>query len=222
MTDETISYIIDLINNDVSHERCIFLRPLSDKVLVGIVWVSKSNGELYKNDGVDMFFIKNEEKQVVSAVLDMGEQDLHVFVKPECRGNGHLAIALKETILPYLFSMGRERQNITFQSNKARRHAALVGFQLTSDSSAVIYPKDLPQIPTISPGTTSPSEIQKERIKQRIRMASDLLKIARDDLQTSFGENDEWEELDTMSRDVANSAWSVHDLWQDYEERLRK
>jgi hypothetical protein len=103
MTDETISYIIDLINNDISHERCIFLRPLTENVLVGIVWVSKSNGELYKTNGVDMFFIQNDEKQVISAILDMGEQDLHVFVKPKFRGNGHLAIALKETILPYLF-----------------------------------------------------------------------------------------------------------------------
>lgn len=222
MTDETISYVIDLINNDKSHERCIFLRPLSDKILVGIVWVSKRNGELYNDNGIDMFFIKNEEKQVVAAVLDMGIQDIHVFVKPKYRGNGHLVIALKETILPYLFSMGRKGQNITFKNNKARRHAELVGFQLTSDSSAVIYPKDLLQISNIFPETISPSESQKERIKQRIRMASDLLKIARDDLQTSFGENDEWEDLDILSRDVANAAWTIHDLWQDHEEGLRK
>ncbi len=65
-----------------------------------------------------MFFIKNEEKQVVSAVLYMGEQDLHVFVKAECRGNGYLATALKKAILPYLFYMGRERQNITFQETR--------------------------------------------------------------------------------------------------------
>jgi hypothetical protein len=104
MTDETISYIIDLINKGEPQD-LIFLRPLTSIVLFGIVWVNNSDEEVCKDSGYNMFFIKNENQTIVAGVLDMGEQDLHVFVKPEHRGNGYLVNALKDDILPYLFSM---------------------------------------------------------------------------------------------------------------------
>jgi len=221
MTNETIEYIIDLINKGEASE-LIFLRPLSPNVLMGLVWVNGVKGDVYKDGGVNMFFIQNKERIIVAAVTDMGEQDLHVFVHPVHRGNGHLVNALKEVILPYLFSEGRKEQQITFETEQARHHAELVGFSIRSEASAVITPEDIPSLLALSPGTIPPSENQKERIKQRIRMAADLLRMARDDVQTSFGENEVWENLDYVVSDVANEAWSVHDLWQDYEEALKK
>ena len=169
-----------------------------------------------------MFFIKDEKQIIVAAVLDMGEQDLHVFVKPESRGNGYLVNALKEDILPYLFSKGRQKQNITFNTENARKHAEFVGFKLQSENSAVIYPNDIKNKSEIFLNTTKPSTNQRDRIKQRIRIASDYLKMARDDLQTSFGENDQWESLDSLVHEVTNEVWNVHDLWQDYEEGIYK
>jgi len=132
MTDKTIAFIIDLINKGEAHE-LVFLRPLSTTVLISKTWISSENVAVCKNDAYDMFFVKNEKNLVVAAVLDMGRQDLHVYVKPEYRRNGFLVNALKEVILPYLFSTGRQEQHITFENPQAKHHAELVGFHFLSD-----------------------------------------------------------------------------------------
>jgi len=100
---------------------------------------------------------------------------------------------------------------------------SLLGFIFCqTESSAVIYQGDIVEIPELHPDTIHPTEKQKERIIQRISSASDLLKMARDDIQTAFGENDIWEELDNLAGDLGREAWNVHDLWQDHEEALKQ
>jgi hypothetical protein len=93
---------------------------------------------------------------------------------------------------------------------------------LQSENSAVICPNSIQKESEISLNKNQPSKDQRERIKQRIRIASDFLKMARDDLQTSFGENDQWESLDLLAHEVTNEVWNVHDFWQDYEEGIYK
>ena len=124
-------------------------------------------------------------------------------------------MALRSVVLPYLFAQGREEQNITFQTEQAMRHAEKVGFSITSDDSAVIRPEDIPSMPAPSLGTIAPSDSQIKRIKKRITMAADLLRMARDDFESAFGEDDTWEGLDYLARDVANEEWRVRDLWED-------
>lgn len=60
------------------------------------------------------FFIKNELNQYVGAVFDM-YSDLHWYIVPQSRKQGHLTKALKESILPYLFNEERDRQRITIE-----------------------------------------------------------------------------------------------------------
>lgn len=214
MTDKTIRFIIDLINGNLASE-IIFLRPLSNFVLFGRVWVSNDQGHMCTDRGYSMFFILNRRKVIVGAVVDMGRQDLHVFVHPNHRKRGYLVNALRSVILPYLFAQGREEQRITFQTEQARRHAEMVGFRITSDDSAVIAPEDIPSMTIPSLGTIAPSDLQIKRIKKRIRMAADFLRMARDDFESAFGEDDIWEGLDYLASDVANEEWKVRDLWED-------
>ncbi|MFH1218155.1 MAG: hypothetical protein V1706_16805 [Pseudomonadota bacterium] len=211
---------LNSMSNGESSE-LVFLRPLSSNVLLGRVWIESDSDDVYKYNGVRMFFIKDSGK-IVAAVYDMEpqQQDLHVFVQPENQGKGYLVIALTKVILPYLFSTGRNEQRITFQNETARHHAALVGFRFLPDSSAVITPADFPSMPDLSPGTFPAEEIQIKRIKKRIRMAADLLRMARDDFQTAFGENDDkeiWKDLDYYSDEIGNIEGHVSDLWRHHK-----
>lgn len=104
MTNETIAYIIYLINSGKASD-VVFLRPLSSMVFLGRVWVNNDKGDLCKDRGYKIFFIRNKAGTVVGAVVDMGSQDLHVYIEPEHRKKGHLSKALTSVILPYLFGL---------------------------------------------------------------------------------------------------------------------
>ena len=86
----------------------------------------------------------------------------------------------------------------------------------------MITPEDIPSMPVVVPITTHPTENQKERIKQRLRMASDFIRIARDDFETAFGDGLFWKDLDYFAREVDNEAFNVHDLWKDHKEAQQK
>ena len=138
------------------------------------------------------------------------------------RTHCYLVKALRAVILPYLFATGREEQGIIFKTEQAKHHATLVGFRVLSGESAVITPEDIPSMPVVVPITTHPTENQKERIKQRLRMASDFIRIARDDFETAFGDGLFWKDLDYFAREVDNEAFNVHDLWKDHKEAQQK
>jgi hypothetical protein len=216
MTNETIAYIINLINEGKAFD-VVFLRPLTAKVFLGRVWIKNDKGDVYTDNGQTMYFIYNKINTVVAAVVDMGPQDLHVYVQPKYRKKGHLVKALTSVILPHLFATDRKEQRITFESEAASRHAQGVGFRLSSDATAVIAPADIASRSIPQLGTASASKSQIERIKQRIGMAAGLLRMARDDFETAYGDNDVWDGLDYFAREVANEAWTVHDFWQDLE-----
>jgi hypothetical protein len=213
MTDEALSYIIDILNKDRTPD-LIFLRPLAQNIFIGKVWVNNATGEVAKGGGYTIFFVQNRAKTFVAAVIDMGRQDLHVFVKPRHRKKGHLVKALRSVILPYLFATGRDEQRITFKTQEATHHAAVVGFRLLSDTTAVIAPADIPELPAPSPGTIPPCERQIERIKQRLETAADLLRMARDEVEATLGE-DEAENLNYYAERVAEEERTISDLWQD-------
>lgn len=64
-----------------------------------------------------IFFIRNDSKEYVGAVLDM-HINLHWYIAEKHRGNKYLATALRETILPYIFTKsGRGEQEITIEGD---------------------------------------------------------------------------------------------------------
>ncbi|MCX5827667.1 MAG: hypothetical protein NTV58_06665 [Deltaproteobacteria bacterium] len=211
MTDETLEKIIDSLNIPEAPD-LIFLRPLTNKVFVGRVWLKLPSGGTFDENSYTMFFVRNQRKTVVAAVLDMGKQDLHIFVKPKHRGRGYLADALRSVILPFLFASGRKEQQITFRTEQAKHHAQIVGFRLLTDAAAVITPDDLPAISAPTPKLVPSSDGQVKRIKQRIWEAAAFLRIARDDIQTAFGD-DEASKLNSVAASAEQHASHIHDLW---------
>lgn len=115
MTDQEIHKYIDLLNDGNSKES-IFLRPLGEHVDLARVW-----SELPKpDDDVNVsffsyrfFFVRNESNEYVGGILDM-KQDLHWYVVPKHRKQGHLTMALQQVVIPYLFD-DRDSQKITIQ-----------------------------------------------------------------------------------------------------------
>lgn len=216
MTDETIEKIIDALNRGEAPD-LIFLRPLTDKVFIGRVWLTRPSGSVCNEESYAMFFIRNRRKTFVAAILDMGKQDLHVFVKPKHRGKGYLAVELRNVVLPFLFATGRKEQNITFRTEGARHHAEkVVGFHCQTENTGVITPEDLPISNIPVPKKIAPSDKQVKRIQQRIREAAALLRVARDDIQTAFGD-DETATINAVASDAEDVAFRIHDLWYDQQ-----
>ena len=213
MTDETIEKLIDSLNHSEAPD-LIFLRPLTDKVFIGRVWTKRPDGSVCNEDSYTMFFIRNQRKTFVAAILDMGKKDLHVFVKLKHREKGYLADALRNVVLPFLFASDRKEQQITFRTEQAKHHAQIVGFKFLTDSAGVITPDDLPMLSASSPKVVPLSGKQVERIKQRIREAAALLRIVRDEVQTAFGD-DEASKLHSAAADAEDLAFDIGDLWDD-------
>ena len=114
MTEKEIRKYIDRLNNGKSKES-IFIRPLSDTVVISKVWSEqpKPTDSIIGNfSSYRFFFIKDNFGKYVGAILDM-YSDLHWYISPKHRKKGHLTKALIETVLPYIFYDEREKQRIT-------------------------------------------------------------------------------------------------------------
>ena len=215
MTEETIEKIIDSLNKPEPYD-FLFLRSITDKVSFGRVWLNYPEGKSCNENSYSMFFIKDLQNYI-GAVLDMGEQDIHVFVKPQHRRKGHLVNALSLVILPFLFSTGRKEQRITFKTEDAKKYAQKVGFKILSNDSGIMLPADLPPAnDPLSLIPARPTKIQIERIKQRIRKAAAILRIARDEVESLFGDGDAYD-IEALASEVAGLAFVIHDIWQDQE-----
>ncbi|MBK6266848.1 hypothetical protein JKA74_17525 [Marivirga sp. S37H4] len=114
MSDEMIQKYIALFNAKQTKEILSsielskyveFLHFTPDKIGRGNI-LNKYN-KSYK-----MYFIRNQTGQCIGAVLDMCE-DLHWYILSKYRKKGHLTRAMKEDILPHLFTKNRNNQSIT-------------------------------------------------------------------------------------------------------------
>ena len=106
MTNKALQKLIDDLNNKGKRTKSvIYLRPLSPNVDFAKVWINKPKitDNITSSDGFKKFyFIKNETKTYVAVVLDM-YSDLHWYVVPEHRKNGHLTNSMKDVVLFHLF-----------------------------------------------------------------------------------------------------------------------
>jgi hypothetical protein len=143
MNEKEIRKYINRLNNGKASET-IFTRQISNSVDVAKVWSvqPKINDSIINNfSSFRFFFIKNEFKEYVGAVLDM-YQDLHWYIVPKHRKKGYLTSALRESILPYLFCENREKQKISINKNaigisnylNSKSVALKLGFKSTNKS----------------------------------------------------------------------------------------
>lgn len=135
MSHDQLQKYIDQLNGGLN-EATIYKRQISDRVDVAKVYPEKmkrdSNVSPYT-----IFFIRNESKEYVGAILDMCI-DLHWYIAEKHRGNQHLTTALREAILPYIFTKFRRgEQEITIKGDfyeQSRSVAIGLGFKQEGES----------------------------------------------------------------------------------------
>lgn len=145
MSEESIISIINKLNRYPNYKNCI-KHALSKNVEFAHVWI---NSVFYTNNPQTFFLIKNEI-EYVGAVLDM-KTDLHWVIVPKYRKKGYLTTALKDAIIPYLFSIV-EREELKISINEleigkknyeASMSTALkVGFKKVDNSTFILKEND--------------------------------------------------------------------------------
>lgn len=118
MSEREISKYINRLNKG-NIEESIFIRPISNSVVVAKVWAEQpkiTDRISWNIDSFRFFFIKNELNVYIGAILEM-ENDLHWYISPKYRKKGYLTTALKESIIPYLFKDDIESLKITIEKN---------------------------------------------------------------------------------------------------------
>lgn len=104
MKESQIQSFLNKLNNN-KYSKTIFKHQIGVNVDYAKVWESITSTQ---QKPYSFFFIKSNNRYI-GAVLDM-YNDLHWYMSPNYRGKGHLTIALKEVILPYIFD-GLERDS---------------------------------------------------------------------------------------------------------------
>lgn len=220
MTESEIQKYIDLLNSN-QYEDQIFKRPIGDYVEVANVWSEQPKitdniiGNFYS---YRFFFIRNQSGKYIGAVLDM-QQDLHWFITPEYRGQGHLSLALKGSILPYLFE-DRDFQRITIVKSligevnyKASKKVALsLGFSALDESDELFELKieDFDwSFESLNDHNPPLNNQRIDELKKRIFYAYKLTYQISDELNMSFGHDNRLKEI---ADELRKYTWKIDDL----------
>lgn len=191
MKDQDIENLIDSLNNTTINEK-VFISPLSKTVDLAKVWRKEPEDERSSYSSLWFYFIKNDNGEYVAAVYDMGQEDLHVFVKETHRKKGHLSRAIHTVIMPHLYQSGRDKQFITFSDSEIGEYVVRNwSFEIVSEGCAY---KDLScyvnsEKIVVELRKTTTEEV--EMIKKRINIARLHLKMASEHMESICGEGND-------------------------------
>jgi hypothetical protein len=169
------------------------------------------------------FFVKNETKRYVAAVLDM-YHDLHWYVVPEYRKNGYLTTALRESILPYLFYDEREVQRITIEKDSigeknylnSKKVALKLGFKAINNSESEFELKQSDfnwEYENLDEINSALSAERFETLRKRAFYAYKTLYKISDELLMTI---DDDKELKEIANEVKKYTWKIEDLeWEN-------
>lgn len=221
MREREIRKYIDRLNKGMAKES-IFTRQINKNVEVAKVWSEqpKMTDNIVGNFGsYRFFFIKNEFNEYIGAVLDM-YHDLHWYIIPKSRKKGYLTIALKESILPYLFYEERESQRITIDGGSigeknylnSKSVAIKLGFKPINEIETEFeLNKDDFNWDNVNLDETN-SQINTERFDKLKKRAFFLFKALykiSDELLMAF---DDDRGLKEVANEVRKYTWKIEDL----------
>lgn len=225
MTEKEIRKYIDRLNNGKGQES-IFTRPISKTVDISKVWFEqpkKTDSIIGNFSSYRFFFIKNTFGKYVGAIFDM-YSDLHWYIIPKYRKNGHLTKALKESVLPYLFEEEREKQRITIQEGIGKENylnsknvALKIGFKPINESETefeLIESEFNWENEKLIEHTKSIGSERIEILRKRVDYASKILLKVSDELQISYNDD---KDLSEISSSVKSYTWKIEDLMWKYE-----
>lgn len=217
MTNETVRGFITAFNAR-DFPSFVALRTLTEAVVLGYVWPERPTGRA--NESSDKVYFILSGSQCVGVVYEMGfkhsgnpfeENNLHWYVLEEHRGKGHLHAALRDCILPHIFSDGRESQRVTADSKKNADYIARQGFSAVGDMEFIIR-KDQIDLTRAPSGVNSPLSCEdKGELKARLREAKALVTSVHERLTCAYGYDDFW--LDELAERIENDyAYRLPDL----------
>ena len=199
MKDDEIEAIIDSVNSGSSVDR-VFSYRLMDNVSFARVWSDLPRGKPINVDGYNFYLLHAETGECIGAVLDM-VTDLHAFIKEPFRRNGITSTALRNIILPHIFSRGRTDQDVTFRSGEARGLVLKLGFEITEENRARITANAVRKVDFPSIEYTGIDEERIAFLRKRLDIAVSLIRMVRDELGIRLG--------DYLSERLSNIAWEV-------------
>lgn len=228
MTSESLQSLLEKLNKNDTSSSLIYRRPISSNIDFAKIWLDKPKltDSVTSSDGPDIFYlIKNNENKFVAIVFDM-IRDLHWFVHPDFRGNGHLTKAMKHTILPHLF-LSRNEQRITIKefeigtdNFKASEKVALnLGFVLGEDGEYLLsYDNRINENYNFGENTPlSPDRI--DELKKHINFLGRSLWAIQTEIEMKFGETDYPEELMDLVHQVRSHTWKIEDFYWNIENK---
>lgn len=225
MTNKYLKSLIDRLNANKT-QGLFHLRTLTDRVEFAKVWVDKPKptDNISPPDGpYSFYFIKNDNGFFVSVVLDMWN-DLHWFVLPKFRRNGHLTKAMREVILFHIFQ-DRQEQRITIKESqigsknfKASENVAKnLGFIKNGKDidSEYILTKDKYQTENQIDGqNTEISEGRIKELKKQINFLARSLWVIQTEIMMKLGDTDYADELKELVGEVKKHTWKIEDAWR--------
>lgn len=227
MTEKEIRKYIDRLNNGKGQES-IFTRPISETVEVSKVWSEQpkiTDSIVGDFASYKFFFIKNPLGVYVGAILDM-YSDLHWYIVPKQRKNGHLTKALKESVLPHIFYDEREVQRITIQEGigienytNSKNVAVKIGFKPTNEDETEfkLNKSDFNwEDENLIEQVKSIGNERIELLRKRVNYASKILLKVSDELQIAY---DDDKELSEISSKVKSHTLKIEDLMWEYEKK---
>lgn len=134
--DDLIDHIRRYNEDDWDRPFCSF--AISDKVILASIWDEYPTGKGGDERGHSFYFVL-DKSECVAIVSDMGPSNLHWYVLEKYRKRGIMSGALKDTILPHLFSDGREEQRATYKSLVQKDYLDKQGFAAVKGEEGLYY-----------------------------------------------------------------------------------
>ena len=197
MTDETISSILQRLNEDKIHD--IIIGEIGESVWWGFVWPAIAQDCAMNFDipleRDEFFFVKAADGQFAGAVYLLGEHDLKWFVAEPYRGKRLLVEPLKQIILPFIFdrNSGQYTQagTLCVKSPYAKSSARLaeeVGFKKIGSSDGVDrYEIHKDSVAKFAPRKNLTSDIAAlQLVIQQVDKNLRALYIALDELEVKY------------------------------------
>ncbi len=176
MTHESILSLVDALNAGTAHDR-IFLRPLTAQVDFAWVWEQEPTGRAANEGGLRFYFVREANGHYVGAVEDLGG-DIHAVVHEAFRRRGIMTAAMRDVVLPHIFSGEKTEQHTRICSPEGRALATKLGFRPTGPEWAVLQADQVPpwSQPSIPLGPLSANRA--DAVRTRIRAAAKSLQDA--------------------------------------------
>ncbi len=214
--------MIERLNKNDTSSSLIYNRPISSNVDFAKIWLDKPKltDSVSSSDGPDIFYlIKNNENIFVAIVFDM-IRDLHWFVHPDYRGDGHLTEAMKNTIIPHLF-LTRDEQRITIKEieigidnfEASEKVALNLGFVKSTDGEYLLSNDGFV---TENYNVVVDIPISSDRIdelKKHINFLSRSLWTIQTEIEMKFVETDYSDELKDLVYQIRNHTWKLEDFY---------